>query len=162
MTQEKWLPVLGYEGYEVSDHGRVRSYLQRNNPGKVLKDAAGAKGHRVVVLSRALADGGPHQRMVHQLVLEAFVGPRPEGMLALHRDGDPENNHLDNLYWGTHSQNGKDAVRHGTHHQSSKTHCKLGHLIDGVRYHPDGSFRQRYCKTCNNITSARSKARARD
>jgi hypothetical protein len=44
-----------------------------------------------------------------------FVGPAPSGHECCHRDGDPSNNDLANLYWGTPSQNRSDAVRHGTH-----------------------------------------------
>ena len=155
---EKWLPVTGFEGYEVSDHGRVRSFLQRNNRGRVLKPARMKKGHLMVSLQ---TDDGSKMRPVHQLVLEAFVCPRPDGKLALHRDGNPGNNTVENLYWGTYSDNIKDSVEHGTHPQASKTHCKLGHVIDGVRLNVDGSFRQRYCKTCNNIKSRESKRKAR-
>jgi hypothetical protein len=28
---ERWLPVVGFVGYEVSDHGRVRSWKPRRN-----------------------------------------------------------------------------------------------------------------------------------
>jgi hypothetical protein len=38
---------------------------------------------------------------VHHLVLEAFVGPCPEGMECLHGDDIPDNNILSNLQWGT-------------------------------------------------------------
>jgi len=42
-------------------------------------------------------------------VLEAFVGPAPEGHEGLHGDGDPANNRLDNLRWGTRSENNIDV-----------------------------------------------------
>lgn len=148
---EHWRPVPGHPNYQVSDMGRVRSvdHWQRVRGdgrafrrGKVLKPGVGSKGHLQVQL-----DGGKWRR-VHTLVLEAFVGPRPGGKLGLHRDGQAANNRVENLYWGTHSDNAKDAVRHGTHHQASKTECKYGHPLDGVRRNADGSVRQRYCKTC--------------
>ena len=50
---------------------------------------------------------------VHRLVLEAFIGPCPKGMVAVHKDGDCHNNRLSNLRWGTPKENGEDAVRHG-------------------------------------------------
>jgi hypothetical protein len=46
-------------------------------------------------------------------VLTAFIGPRPKGRLALHRDDVATHNNLSNLYWGTHRQNMIDAVRNG-------------------------------------------------
>lgn len=51
---------------------------------------------------------------VHTLVLEAFIGPRPLGMEACHKDGKPGNNKVGNLYWGTHKKNMEDSVAHGT------------------------------------------------
>ena len=63
------------------------------------------------------------QPKLHILMLETFVGPRPEGMLALHNDGDPSNNSLDNLRWGTPSDNSHDALRHGTHPTKGKRAC---------------------------------------
>ena len=68
-------------------------------------------------------------RYVHSLVAESFIGPRPEGMEVCHNDGDPTNNHLDNLRYGTSSGNELDKVRHGTHYNAAKTHCPLGHEL---------------------------------
>lgn len=45
------------------------------------------------------------QRGVHQLVLEAFVGPRPDGLQTLHADDVRSHNRLSNLAWGTPAQN---------------------------------------------------------
>jgi hypothetical protein len=48
---------------------------------------------------------------VHHLVTEMFHGPRPDGLLALHGDDDPQRPHADNLSWGTPKQNAADAKR---------------------------------------------------
>lgn len=124
---ERWLPVVGHEGaYEVSDQGRVRS-LDRAIPyqkidqysgrlidvvkhvkGQILRPGPTASGHVTVGLGRR------NSRLVHQLVLEAFVGPRPTGMESLHRNGIANDNKLPNLHWGTRSENLLDAVAHGT------------------------------------------------
>ena len=45
---------------------------------------------------------------IHLLVLENFVGPRPEGYTANHKDGNRYNNSLANLEWVSHKEN----VRH--------------------------------------------------
>jgi hypothetical protein len=42
---------------------------------------------------------------VAHLVLEHFVGPRPDGMVVLHADNDSANNALPNLSWGTPQNN---------------------------------------------------------
>ena len=50
----------------------------------------------------------------HVLVLEAFVGLRPEGTQGAHWDRDPGNNRLSNLRWATPQENSDDKARHGT------------------------------------------------
>lgn len=51
---------------------------------------------------------------VHKLVALAFH-PNPYNLsFVCHKDGDPSNNHADNLYWGTPKQNQQDRYRHGT------------------------------------------------
>lgn len=57
--------------------------------------------------------GGYEDHKVHILVLEAFVGPRPDGMVGRHRNDDTTNNALTNLCWGTRVENVQDAVRNG-------------------------------------------------
>lgn len=58
-------------------------------------------------------DGKWVTRYVHQLVCEAFHGPRPPGLMTRHLDGDPLNNHASNLKWGTQIENEADKDRHG-------------------------------------------------
>ena len=136
---EEWRPVVGWEGlYEVSDQGRVRSSDRtvhckngrtQRYKGRVLKPRKSRDGHLRVYLCR---EGKPRNKSVHRLVLEAFVGVCPEGMECLHADGNPENNRVANLRWGTCSENALDSVNHGTHRQARKTHCLRGHkLIPG-------------------------------
>lgn len=110
MVEETWAPVTvsDFEDlYEVSDLGHVR----RGPTGRILKPGIHPKGYCTVVLS---GRGKRMSVLIHRLVLEAFVGPRPDGLEARHRDGDPTNNRLDNLLWGTSSDNENDKRRHGT------------------------------------------------
>lgn len=114
---ERWLPVVGYEGfYEVSDLGRVRS-LRRNTAtglrgGGMLTPAFSDDVRLVVTLWR---EGRSRTRLVHRLVLEAFAPPCPPGETALHGPGGRLDNRLTNLSWGTPKKNnGPDKVRDGT------------------------------------------------
>lgn len=107
-TQERWLPVVGYEGlYEVSDAGRVRNSKTRNTL------SLGRK--RCGRLQVGLRSPGRQRRwfLVHRLVLLAFVGPQPAGMECCHWDGDQSNNRLENLRWDTAAANWADRRRHG-------------------------------------------------
>lgn len=108
---ERWLPVVGYEGrYEVSDLGRVRSTPRRRTRGGLLTPAL-REGYPFVVL---YLNGTRHAHSVHHLVLEAFVGPRPEGQVARHGSPDRQDNRLANLCWGTYKENEADKLRDGT------------------------------------------------
>ena len=53
-------------------------------------------------------------RLIHRLVLETFIGLCPKEMECRHLDGNRGNNNVNNLRWGTVSENAKDAIRHGT------------------------------------------------
>ncbi len=59
-------------------------------------------------------DGNVIAFRVHRLVLEAFVGLRPDGLECCHEDGDKTNNRLGNLRWDTKLANAADKKRHGT------------------------------------------------
>lgn len=119
--EEQWRPVAGSEGlYEVSDRGRVRSVDRavsvvnrhgtletRSYRGRLLKPGAQRTGHVTVAIRKGRSVA------VHVLVAAAFLGPRPEKADVLHRDGDPSNNHVGNLRYGTRSDNNRDVVFHG-------------------------------------------------
>ena len=51
---------------------------------------------------------------VHKLILDTFVGLRPEGYVCRHLNGNPLDNRLENICWGTPKENAQDALRHGT------------------------------------------------
>jgi hypothetical protein len=120
LPDEIWKPVVGREGeYEVSDQGRVRSLERRVRlvtkqagettrrvPSRLLRPGPSRSGH----LSVAIGKG--NSRLVHQLVLEAFIGPRPNECEVLHKNGDPADNRLDNLRYGTRSENLEDIFYH--------------------------------------------------
>lgn len=164
MNSERWLPVSGYEGsYEVSDLGRVRSLDRitdrgRKWRGRVMSPAPmRSNGYLIVSLWR---DGSQRTTLVHRLVLSAFVGPAPDGAEGLHGDGDPENNKLTNLSWGTHSENEMDKVRHGTHPHARKTHCPQGHPYDDENTYVYPGRAHRGCRTCRREYMRNYKQRA--
>ncbi|HXS32025.1 MAG TPA: HNH endonuclease, partial [Steroidobacteraceae bacterium] len=84
--------------------------LGRLRAGKVLTPHLSGRYLRVRMSHHGVED----ERPVHCLVLEAFVGPRPQGLVGCHYDGDVWNNHLSNLRWDTQAANIQDAIRHGT------------------------------------------------
>lgn len=94
---------------------------------------------------------------VHRAVALAFLGEPPPGQEVRHKDGDPGNAELSNLEYGTRSENMRDAVRHGTHHETAKTHCKRGHQFDEAN--TIVTHRQRICRTCRDEAGRRAYAR---
>jgi len=113
---EIWLPIRGYEGlYEVSDLGRVKSLARIAGKNiiedRLLRGRVTEYGYVRVTLSR---DSRTKSFAVHRLVLEAFVGPCPEGMEGCHGNGTPADNRKDNLRWDTPESNWQDKVKHGT------------------------------------------------
>ena len=103
MARRKQIPA--YPQYEVSDCGLV----SRGN--KVLSQSPNVKGYPRVTMS---INGKSVTRVVHALVMEAFVGPRPEGMQIRHIDGSRTNNAIENLAYCTASENEADKSIHGT------------------------------------------------
>src|SRR4051794_38431819 len=107
--------VLIKPGYCVGDDGSVWSCVKWSRKGLIkygewrqLKPHPQSRGHCTVELGR------DNIRFIHRLVLEAFVGPCPDGLECRHLDGDPGNNLLSNLKWGTRLENFQDSVKHGT------------------------------------------------
>ncbi|WP_353888591.1 NUMOD4 motif-containing HNH endonuclease [uncultured Corynebacterium sp.] len=165
---EVFRPIPGWEGhYEISSKGVVRSVARtivckngarKNLRGHILTQTTNGRGY----LKVTLAKNGVHtQRYVHQLVLETFVGPRPEGLEACHADDNRSNNTVENLRWDTHSANNFDRVANGGHPLAAKTHCKHGH-----RFTPDNIYwtdngRHRHCKKCTLARNAKYAAARR-
>lgn len=129
VVRERWKWVPEFKGiYAVSNRGRVRSVnrwtevtriknskeetYRQFHKGKILTPSTDRDGYQFVSLSKP---GGYYPYRVHQLVLSAFVGPCPAGMVIRHfPDRNPTNNNLTNLKYGTPQENADDRIIHGT------------------------------------------------
>ena len=120
---EIWKPIVGHEGYEVSNLGRVRSLDRawtqlsragrpyvRTVRGRLLRVRSNNRrgGYRQVELGK----NATHR--VCGLVAGAFLGPRAEGHVVRHKNGNPTDDRAANLCYGTQGDNNRDAVAHGT------------------------------------------------
>ena len=121
---EIWKDIPGYVGkYQASNLGRIKSLerkarsvhwysgkeFYRTVPERILRPGRYCKtGHLSVVLGHGEA-GKP----VHQLVMKAFCGEPPPGMEVLHINGNPTDNRLCNLRYGTRRENILDVYYQG-------------------------------------------------
>lgn len=118
MKKEQWKDINGYENYQVSSYGRIRSknrilsqkghknIYNRKLDGRILKQRKQNGGYCVVWLSK---DGKTKAVTVHRLVACAFLGEKD--LDVNHKDGNKENNNIENLEWVTRSRNITHAYR---------------------------------------------------
>ena len=112
LESEEWRPVKRCCGYEVSSFGRVRSF--KHSPlGRILKQNPNAQGYPQILLSNG---GKTTSVRVHVLVLESFVGDRPEGKNCNHKNGIKYDNKLSNLEWVTYKENVIHSYSNGLKH----------------------------------------------
>ena len=90
------------------------------------------------------------RRYLHDLILTAFVGPRPEGAVVRHLNDIRTDNRVVNLAWGSWSENQFDAFRNGR--RTRKSECPYGHLMSGwnASKDTDGGVRCRACRAARN------------
>lgn len=110
--------VANWPAYAVGDNGTIWS---RWIAGKrIMSDQWRQLPNRVnqrgrISIALCGERGERSWRFLHQLILEAFIGPCPEGMEACHYpDLTPNNCALSNLRWDTRLANREDARKHGT------------------------------------------------
>lgn len=132
-----WKQITDHPNYAVSNNGEVKRI--KNGPSNaranhILKQGITNKGYPRVRLQVGNKSIGKY---VHQLVLIAFRGNRPDGYVCNHRDGNKLNNALDNLEWVTQQANNVHALRLGLR-KSKLDNDKLRNLrrriSDGVSY----------------------------
>lgn len=117
---EKWGQVNNYSNYFISSWGRVM-----NTYGEFIKFPL-----RKALYDRANVDlvddlGNKRRCGIGRLVLETFIGPPKEGVECCHKDGNPCNNFVNNLYWGTSKENSADAKIHGRSLKATRSNSKL-------------------------------------
>lgn len=125
LTKVEYRLAYGSEAYRVGADGSLWTRLtQKGRKGWTSKYLLGNRWrkmktpphqrNKILYPVAALHIGGKRlMKRVHSIVLENFVGPRPKGMQALHKNGNPTDNRLENLRWGTPKENAEDTMRHG-------------------------------------------------
>jgi len=108
------------------------------NKVREVKCSTGGKAYRKLVIRNTTVR---RWVFVHELMLYVYRGERPIGMECRHLDGNPLNNHIDNLAWGTRLENAADRKKHNTQvHGSSHGRSKLNErevemILNLSKYH---------------------------
>lgn len=120
--QESWRDVKGYEElFSISNTGKLYSKISC----KILKQHIRKNGYCTVASKIGGRKGKQVCFKIHRLVAEAFLDPPSQSLLdeasktfygivlVNHKDGDKQNNHVNNLEWCSHSENIKHAYATG-------------------------------------------------
>ena len=94
-------PIPEFPGYRITRDGRIWSLKS----GRWLLGRS-QDGYARMKLRRA---GRDVMKMAHVLVAETFIGPKPDGLQVRHLNGNPADNRVENLAWGTSSENESEA-----------------------------------------------------
>lgn len=156
---ERWATIPSHPLYMASSKGRIYSKprvvteasgRRRRLGGRILTPNPTGNKHLYVTISYG---GARKYCQVHVLIAEAFLGPRPDGMVVCHYNDEPTDNRLGNLRYASQSDNLYDATRNGRNHNANKTHCPSGHPYSGdnLRFGSRGNGnRFRRCHTCRS------------
>jgi hypothetical protein len=121
MENEYFKIIEAYPAYRISNYGRIQSRWKMGGHynGFITKDVwknkkyhVGEDGYPKV----CLADGynKPKTFTIHKLMAMVFLGERDSNDIIRHLDGNRLNNSLDNLSYGTYTDNENDKILHGT------------------------------------------------
>lgn len=100
-------PIEGYPDFFITNDGEVFSKARRKGLIK-RKYVIARDGYKRIKLT----NNGATLRL-HREVLKAFNRKPKDGELCRHLDGNPQNNHISNLKWGTPKENAQDCLKHG-------------------------------------------------
>lgn len=147
MEKEIWKPIPGYEEfYSVSNTGNIRrdKVVPGCRAGRILKPNRNRSGYKYVVLT----NGSRKARKtltVHNVVMHAFVGPKPNERSQInHIDGNKENNNLTNLEYVNQREHTLHTTRNKLHAHGTRVNtCKLSEeQVREIKY-----FLKLGCKT---------------
>lgn len=100
---EVWKPIPHAPQYLCSNFGNVKSLRYQT----ILKGSKNSCGYKRVQIGSS-----KNKHFVHRLVAECFLDAK-DGTTVNHKDGNKDNNHVDNLEWCTMKSNNNHAIQTG-------------------------------------------------
>lgn len=107
-----------FDGYDVSNFGRVRSWWRKGGPRRrsdvphIVGGSKDSYGYRFVEFGH-LSTGRRRRAWIHRLVTTAFI-ENPDALPEInHKTAVKDDNRLDNLEWISSRGNMRHAVAHG-------------------------------------------------
>ena len=133
--EEIWQDIEGYEGYQVSNLGRVKSLgNNKTRKEKILKPATNKKGYQYVNLYK---NGKAKTFKVHRLVYAAFNGEIPPGMEVNHINEVKTDNRLENLNLMTRKENINWGTGVERCHKAQLNHPQMSKQVIGYNKNGD-------------------------
>lgn len=133
---EAWRNIKGFEGYQVSNMGRVKNI----DRGSYLSLRTTQKGYLSIKLSK---NGVRTNFLVHRLVAEAFL-PNPENKPYIdHINGIRDDNRIENLRWCTTKENNNNPI----YKERKSNSQKYGDNVNSkkvIQYNREGQFLNLY------------------
>jgi len=124
--QEIWKDIENYEGlYKISNFGNIKAMPKKagfnNRKEKLLKYKINQFGYLTIGLCK---NSKRKWFMIHRLIANAFISSIKNKPQVNHKDGNKQNNHIDNLEWCTSSENLKHAFKIGLRNGNGEKHSQ--------------------------------------
>lgn len=151
-----WENIPGYEGYyQASNDGEIRGLPRVVNggrwgkqfiPGGPIKQVTNKEGYRTAHLRM---NEKRTKHLVRRLVVEAFLGPKPFDKAEIRHINDVKtDNRIENLRWGTRSENIQDREKNGIGYYFEREECRNGHELAEWNLVPNQLKLRNGIKTC--------------
>lgn len=176
--EEKWAPVLGYEGaYLINDRGDIKSLIRKTQqPGNLINQYYDSRKKKMSPEEFEKYHAYKHtylwnaelkktkKYLVHRLVWEAFNGKIPDGMQINHINEIKDDNRLSNLSltttkenmnWGTRNARVAEKLTYSLSDAQAVLDTKFNKNINIIEYGGNKKPSTFQCNTCGDIFSRR-------